>query len=292
MTKLKPAWMKTNIPKDTKIKLWRIMMDCPTYSTWDKDIDSHAELFDKAEYDWLPRSRATYKALQNEIMEIPIQEVHSLPSDLQMWIQELRPELRIISLADALREITLTASEVDIFKRTYVDRLLRNPDFGVTHMERFTLPIYHRIKRLEARHNPLKEGDAHLLLAAIDLDDHGFDWLVDEIDWRVSTVLFGAEGDPTVVNTLCAATKLLLGIPEQQVLQEEIDKEKNLAQETKRKKLYSEEQPQKAVMAAQNRVQWAKGLALLQYPYLIRGFAKELTNQAPPKPSSEWVRVN
>lgn len=94
MAKLKPEWMKTDIPKDTKIKLWGIMRDCPTYSAWDKYITSHEKLFDKGEYDWLPRSRATYKALQDEINEMPIEEVHSLPIDLRIWIEQIRPDLK------------------------------------------------------------------------------------------------------------------------------------------------------------------------------------------------------
>ncbi len=102
MAKLKPSWMKTDLPKETKIKLWRVMIGCPTYDAWDKAIARNAEQFDKEEYKWLPRSRPTYKALQDEIREMPLEELISLPADLQVWIQSLRPELQIMSADEFL----------------------------------------------------------------------------------------------------------------------------------------------------------------------------------------------
>ena len=93
MAKLKPQWMKTDIPRDTKIKLWRPMRTNPTYAAWQRWIDTHREIFEKDEDQFSPSSRDLYKALQDEIREMPIEEVLELPSDIQVWIRELRPEL-------------------------------------------------------------------------------------------------------------------------------------------------------------------------------------------------------
>jgi hypothetical protein len=93
MAKLKPKWMKTDIARDTKIKLWRPMKTNPTYAAWQRWIDTHREIFEKDEDQFSPSSRDVYKALQNEIREMPIEEVLELPLDIQVWIRELRPEL-------------------------------------------------------------------------------------------------------------------------------------------------------------------------------------------------------
>jgi len=93
MAKLKPQWMKTDIPRDTKIKLWRPMRTNPTYATWQRWIDAHPEIFEKDEDQFSPSSRDLYKALQDEIREMPIEEVLELPSDIQVWIRELRPDV-------------------------------------------------------------------------------------------------------------------------------------------------------------------------------------------------------
>jgi len=92
--KLKPKWMKTDIPKDTKIKLWRIMKDNPTYEAWQQGAARFRYEFDKKEDKYIRLSRYTYKSLQAEVCQMPVEEVCNLPSDLQTWIQELRPELR------------------------------------------------------------------------------------------------------------------------------------------------------------------------------------------------------
>jgi hypothetical protein len=91
--KLKPKWMKTDIPKDTKIKLWRIMRDNPNYNAWQQGIARVRYEFDEKEDKYIRLSRYTYKSLQAEVSLMPIEEVCSLPYDLQIWIQELRPEL-------------------------------------------------------------------------------------------------------------------------------------------------------------------------------------------------------
>lgn len=165
MAKLKPEWMKTDIPKDTKIKLWGIMRDCPTYSAWDKYITSHEKLFDKAEYDWLPRSRATHKALQDEINEMPIEEVRSLPSDLQIWIQQLRPELQIISADEFLARY---GNKLDPATRLILQTTKPNCQLAITPQSEETVVTFgettpqkyadHRLQRLERIKKLCKES--------------------------------------------------------------------------------------------------------------------------------------
>lgn len=95
MAKLKLKWEITDIPKDTKIKLWHIMKDNKTYRTFTGYASKHFdELFTTDETNYAGVSRATYKALKDEILLMPKEEVKTLPDDLQAWIQQLRPELK------------------------------------------------------------------------------------------------------------------------------------------------------------------------------------------------------
>lgn len=91
--KLKPKWVETDIPKETKIKLWRIMRDNPTYTSWEKGVAGYE--FSKEEDWYIRKSRDTHRALKNEITKMPAEEVLTLPPDLQKWIAELRPELSV-----------------------------------------------------------------------------------------------------------------------------------------------------------------------------------------------------
>lgn len=92
MSKLKPGWVKTDIPKDIKIKLWRLMKDNPTYDAWLVGIASHD--FDEKEDRYIRTSRDTHQRLQQEVMLMPPEEALSLPSDLQSWMVQIRPDLK------------------------------------------------------------------------------------------------------------------------------------------------------------------------------------------------------
>jgi hypothetical protein len=81
MAKPKAKWVKTDIPKDTKIRLWRIMRDNPTVAV-SKKQDKYGSL-----------SRDTYDALKYEVLHMPVGDVATLPLDLQGWVLELRPEI-------------------------------------------------------------------------------------------------------------------------------------------------------------------------------------------------------
>jgi len=94
MGKLKPKWIKTDIPKNTKIKLWKFMVSNTTYDTWQMDIGNNPKQFSDEEAPYVRMSRDTYKRLKDEISEMPYSFVTSLPSDIQDWIFQLRPELK------------------------------------------------------------------------------------------------------------------------------------------------------------------------------------------------------
>ena len=91
MGKLKPNWQKTDIPKHIKIELWQAMKGNPTLTSWQQAIanmhfvepdDKHV----KTSYD-------TYISLKKEVKLMPLEEVETLPQDLQQWILQLRPDL-------------------------------------------------------------------------------------------------------------------------------------------------------------------------------------------------------
>jgi len=97
MAKLKPPWVKTDIPKTAKVKLWRLMKDNQTFDAFQGQVaKNYDEIFvgvSKKAYKYSLISRDTYKKLQDELMHMPVEEVLSLPDDLQLWIRGLRVEL-------------------------------------------------------------------------------------------------------------------------------------------------------------------------------------------------------
>lgn len=152
MGKLKAKWEKTDIPKDTKIKLWRIMKDCKTYNDRKAYIAKHEELFDKEEHDKCSAYvRDTFKALEREIKDMPLSEVSSLPDDLQKWIIELRPELR-----NQLKEEAESKARQDLKKEA-----LR------THFE----DIRDLIKRWREQLWPTRENVRNPILGSFSKDD-------------------------------------------------------------------------------------------------------------------------
>ena len=95
--KLKPSWMQTDMPKDIKIELWRLMQNNPTYGSWWRalaKIDTEKfGLSQEEERKFIKTSNETYKRLKQEIQLMPKSEVEKLPEDLQQWITDMRPEL-------------------------------------------------------------------------------------------------------------------------------------------------------------------------------------------------------
>lgn len=98
MAKLKPKWVKTDIPKEVRIKLWRLIRDTQTFDAFQGQVSKHYdEIFagvSKKEDKYGSFSRDTYNALKYEIMHMPIEEIETLPKDLQFWVQEIRPQVK------------------------------------------------------------------------------------------------------------------------------------------------------------------------------------------------------
>lgn len=93
--RLKPGWLKTDIPKPVRIELYRIIRDYPTRSAQQQAV-AGSEALEKLEKQFgeTPNSADTFKRLAQEVRTMPPSEVASLPMDLQRWMVELRPGLR------------------------------------------------------------------------------------------------------------------------------------------------------------------------------------------------------
>jgi len=85
--KFKAKWQKTDIPKRIKIELWQVMKDNPTQTTREQAM-AHLDKNDEL-YSWAGIHRDTWKALWQELIETPVEEVNQLPQDLQPWIRGL-----------------------------------------------------------------------------------------------------------------------------------------------------------------------------------------------------------
>lgn len=94
MSKLKPSWVKTDIPKGIKVKFWEVMMDNPTHVSFLGYLNKHSTEFPDEIKRYFPLSPQTYKKLKDEILQMPLKEVDTLSIKLQSWILELRPDLK------------------------------------------------------------------------------------------------------------------------------------------------------------------------------------------------------
>ncbi|MFC1980035.1 hypothetical protein ACFLVS_04180 [Chloroflexota bacterium] len=118
MSKLKPKWVKTDIPSEIKIKLWQVMKDNPTFVAWHEHIARNSQLFTESEMKYVPYSRDTYKKLQQEIIEMPLDEIRLLPNDLQVLIKgikDLRPDVGLVN-----------GSKETVYKETQHKQEIRN----------------------------------------------------------------------------------------------------------------------------------------------------------------------
>jgi uncharacterized protein DUF5679 len=88
-----PIWIQAEIPRSTRIKLWRIIRDHQTYSGWNKAIEQAGDLFSAEEYNRLPKDREALNLLRKEVTGMALRDVTSLPWDLQQWVFSLRPDL-------------------------------------------------------------------------------------------------------------------------------------------------------------------------------------------------------
>lgn len=191
-----------------------------------------------------------------------------------------------------LEDFTLAPSEVETFESLFIQKL-NDPSFAQSFIEGYMQPVYNRIREIEERHNPLEQGDLVLLRAAADPNGEGFDRLLKDSDILVANAKFSMDaGRPIGVGTFFVAAKFLIGIPERQILQDEIEKElRHKAKERGQRSLSLSQKKGKpgrqARQAASKRVKKGKLLSLAQYPLMIRGFLKGISKQSP----SRWVKV-
>jgi hypothetical protein len=95
MAKFKPDWQKTNIPKPIKIELFKVMMDNPTQTAREQAV-ARLELGQENDR-WLKTSRDTFKKLTQELLEMPLIELDTLPENLRATIKEKRKSVIPIS---------------------------------------------------------------------------------------------------------------------------------------------------------------------------------------------------
>jgi hypothetical protein len=88
-----PIWIQAEIPRSTRIKLWRIIRDHQAYPEWNKAIEQSGDLFSAEEYHRLPKDREALNLLKKEIIGMELRDVTKLPWDLQQWVFSLRPDL-------------------------------------------------------------------------------------------------------------------------------------------------------------------------------------------------------
>jgi len=110
MTKLKPSWSKTDIPKEIKVKFWKVMRDNPTHRSFIGYLNKHPTEFPDEIAHYFPLSPQTYKKLKDEIIQMPLEEVDTLPIELQSWILALRPDLEKEQTEQEAKKATATTS--------------------------------------------------------------------------------------------------------------------------------------------------------------------------------------
>ena len=110
MVKLKPDWQKTDLPKRIKVDFWRVMKDYSTHKSWQQAIAKTYSVISDDEYG--KTSFATYTSLKKEVTLMPLEEVETLPNDLQQWILQLRPDLLADQQTKQLKpQVQVTAYE-------------------------------------------------------------------------------------------------------------------------------------------------------------------------------------
>jgi hypothetical protein len=92
MSKSKPKWQKTIIPKRIKIILWQIMKDYPTQNDREIAVAKHEHDADDDAY--FKNSRDTFKRLLQELVEMPAAELNTLPPDLIEYAKNIREDLK------------------------------------------------------------------------------------------------------------------------------------------------------------------------------------------------------
>lgn len=170
MHKLKPEWVKTDIPKDIRIKLWCLMKDNTTFDTFCGQLSKrYDEIFidvSKRPDKYGSMSRDTYNALIYEIEHMPLEEVKTLPSDLQAWVIQIRPDLKE-NLNLLQQGITLEAVPRDMIPK--IEELAK----------RLTLLIYVPKPERSLLTEAQRKGNADFSLKAMRTIINAFWWCTD-----------------------------------------------------------------------------------------------------------------
>ncbi len=132
---VKPSHVKTNIAKPVKTELFRIMRDNPNQT--DREIAvaksevikqySESTIARGKRKAGIPTSRDTFRRLEKEILEMPYDEILSLPKDLQDWIIEI-PEWKGKLEKQGLRQIEEPVNWIDDHRLKH-NELPPIPDF-------------------------------------------------------------------------------------------------------------------------------------------------------------------
>jgi hypothetical protein len=127
--KLKASYIKTNIAKPVKIELFRIMRDYQTESNREQAVARSMELQELSKiFGQVPLSPDTFRRLKTEIKEMPLSEVSSLPKDLQVWMVEIRPDLKQELEKQGLQQIEKLVNWIDDHRLKH-NELPLIPDF-------------------------------------------------------------------------------------------------------------------------------------------------------------------
>lgn len=220
-----------------------------------------------------------------------------------------------MSISDDLkRGIALTPLEVAVFENEYIRKVQEYP-FALRCGE-YLRTVFDRMRKIEQNCGVRRPGHIVLLRIALDLDESSFYKILASSYLWLDTVNFRQAGAP-VIDRFFIAMKLLIGVPDTVVIEEEVRRGLTLTKlwhcrvcgyewKSKGKGLcpmcgindaknlpMGEEQRSQIEMAAKKRVQRAKKeLVPVLFAYLIRGFVMELMGRALPANPSYWVRVN
>jgi hypothetical protein len=90
--KLKASWQITDIPWHIKATyLWPAMKNASTYTSWQQELARmNWNQEDEKYLQHVKTSRETYTSLKDELLEMPVNEIDKLPSDIRSWILDIR----------------------------------------------------------------------------------------------------------------------------------------------------------------------------------------------------------
>jgi hypothetical protein len=210
------------------------------------------------------RKYALAEIIRETLADLGPNEIYSVIG-IQARILKSTPEQRIEFLRERLTSLNLTPAEETTLAGTLIDSGL------VEKLQNYAEALYLRLKALERHHYPLTTSDVMLISRAAKMDDDQFNEVIKEPPYN--------EEPDYNADVISAATKLLVGVGDQVVLMDEIEKDTRMGLTR-----------QAATSAAQGRLELARRLAASWLPYCIETFLRTLANRM--KPSIGWVQAN